>query len=364
MSLERHNNRWYLIYRPDGRYGRKVRLPIPPDQDPQQYHDEFIREWKEAKGDGSEIRPLTGLTIEKLWPEYLKWSEMHHAATTHKDVRNVGQWIKKYIGKYDAEGIGPHHVGIYQRMRTADAGRPINRTVNKEIAYLMGMIKWAGKQGHITARRVSADRLPYHRPLPQTLGVEDVTAIIRAADPFYRAYFLALYGCGLRSIEARNLRWKDVDWKQGTIRMIQKGGSTKSLPTGTALLSALRVIATPEGKREAGWDEKPVFESKKTGRAVFDIRKAIKRACKVAKIDKRVTPHMLRHSCATHLLDEGTNLRTIQQFLGHKQVSTTQIYTHVSMDNLRAAQSLIEKGLASMGHRKGAKIYRLDTVKK
>ena len=349
MSLELRHERFYICYRPDGRYGRRVRFPLPVEirdgEVAQKFHDDFIREWKAAKGQPAEPHALTGLTIGQLWPEYLLWSEMHHAETTHKDLVNVGQWVKKYLGQYDAEGIGPHHIGIYQRMRTADAGRPINRTVNKEINYLGGMIRWAGKLGHITPRRLIMDMLPYKKPLPQVLTMKEVEAIVKAAKPFYRAYLLALYALGLRSIEARNLKWKDVNFERGVVNMIQKGGSTKSLPMGTALLSALKEISPPALTLKACGGDLPVFQNPKTKKAVVNVRKAIKLIAGRAGVEKRVTPHMLRHSCATHMVDQGVNLRIIQRFLGHSQISTTEVYTHVSLENLRAAQKSISKGI-------------------
>lgn len=365
MSLEHYTGRWYVIYRPDGRYGRKVRFAIPAGQDPKAYHDAFLAEWKAAKGQESGIpKALTGLSIESLWKEYLKWSELHHAATTHRDLKNVGQYIKKHIGNYKAEGIGAHHVSVYQRLRTAEAGRPINRTINKELAYLAGMVKWAGRQGHITPRRLAIDRLPWKRPMPQVLTAQEVTALIAATDPFYRAYLLCLYALGLRSVEVRNLRWRDVDFHRQAVTMRQKGGSEKSLPLGPALLAALREIAPTKETLEAGRAEWPVFRNERTGKAVHDIRRPIARAKAIAEISKRVTPHMLRHSFATHLVDKGVNLRIIQQLLGHSQISTTQIYTHVSMEHMRQAQGLIDTGLHKKAHRKGANVVNLDTYRK
>ena len=370
MSLEYRHNRWYIVYRPDGRYGKKKRFPIPIEFQTraaaQKNHDEFIQEWKAAQGNSSEPRAITGLTIGQLWVEYLPWSIIHHTETTHLDIQYAGRRIIKHIGQYDAEGIGPHHCLIYQRMRIAEAGRAINRAINKELAYLAGFVKWAGRNGYITPRKLQSDPLPYKRPLPQILTVDEIKAILQAAEPFYRTLFLCLYSVGLRSVEARNLKWKDVNFERGVINMIQKGGSTKSLPVGPALLSSLKKIAPPAETLEACRGDLPVFQHPATqygnpGKAVKNLRPALLRACQKAGVTKRVTPHLLRHSFATHLVDAGVNLRVVQELLGHSDIRNTQIYTHVSMETMRAAQSLISKGLKNTGHRRGLKYMSVDT---
>jgi integrase len=363
MSLEYYSGKWHIAYYPDGRYGRKIRIPVPisiQDRRPaaQKYHNDFIREWKAAKGKGIEEGPLTGLTIGQLWPEYLKWSELHHAETTHADVVYCSRRILRHLGPYDAESLGIHHVQIYQRMRSAEAGRPIPRQINKELAYHSGFVRWAGKQGHITPRKLASDPLPYKRPMPQVLTVNEVKRILAAAEPFYRAYLICLYALGFRGVEARNLKWKDVNFERGVVNVIQKGGSTKSLPMGTALLSSLKAIAPPAESLEAYKGDLPVFESpKKPGQAVKDVRKAIRRAMEKADITRRVTPHLFRHSCATHMIDEGVDVSIVREFLGHTDIKTTQRYVHISLENLRQAQNLISGGINRIGHNKGGKVY-------
>lgn len=390
MSLEYRSGRFWVMYRPDGKYGRKVRHELPADiqdQDTaQSLHDEFIADWKSSLAVNDEPRALTGLTIGELWPKYIEWSELHHAKTTHRDLKGIGKHVTKYLGQYAAEAIGPHHVQIYQRGRAGESvkkvkgkpvivdgkpvPKPIPRAINKELSYLGGFVKWASRQGHITPRRLQTDALPYKRPTPHVLTAEEVIAIIEAAEPFYRAYLLCLYAMGLRTIEARNLLWKDVDFERETVNMIQKGGTTKSLPLGAAVVSALKAIAPPEDVLEACEGKMPVFQDQETaktgipGKAVHDIRKAIARACKLAKVTKRVTPHIFRHSFATHLIDQGVNLRSVQDFLGHSDIRATQIYTHVSLENLRAAQVLISSGFKKMGHLKPAPVVDLDTYRK
>jgi integrase/recombinase XerD len=145
--------------------------------------------------------------------------------------------------------------------------------------------------------------------------------------------------------------------------MIQKGGSTKSLPIGAAVISSLKAIAPPRSKLKAGGGDLPVFESSvHPGKPIRNIGRVLYRTAAKVGITKRLTPHALRHSCATHMIDGGINLRVIQSFLGHKDIASTQLYTHVSLENLRAAQKSISGGLNDgFGHRKGAKILRLVT---
>jgi integrase/recombinase XerC len=368
MALEYRSGHYNVIYYPTGRYGKKVRLVVPESiQDPGE-----AQAWHDAE----HVGPLTGLSIGELWEEYLKsYSSMHHAETTQKDLKGISKWVKRYIGQFDAESVSLHHLAIYQRMRMKESvkrvgektvPKPIPRAVNKEVAYLGGMIRWAGKQGHITPRKLTPDALPYDRPLPKILTAEEVIALLRVVDPFHRAYLLCLYAMGLRSIEARNLKWRDVNFERGTVQMVQKGGSTKSLPMGAAVVAALKEIVPPEAKREDGWEGRPVFENKKAkqGKAVQDLRWTIRTAVKRAEITKRVTPHLFRHSFATHLVDENVSIGVVQHVLGHKDIQTTQIYTHTSLENLRQAQNLIGGKLDGLGYKKGAKILKWDTGKK
>ena len=330
MSLEYRSGHWSIIYRPDGRQGRKVRLPLPAEMTKEEAliaHDDHIARRKEDQSHELNPRPLTGFTVEKLCGEYLPWYKMHRAETTYKAVVNVGRFIKEYLGQYNAESISLHHINIYKRMRMEGAkskGPGLNRTINCECSYISGFIKWAARNGHITPRTIIYDKLPYKRPLPQVLSVEEVMAIIDHAEPFYKAYFSFLYLLGLRSIEVRNLTWKSIDWSNGSIQMVQKGGRVKPLPLPPPLLSSLKLIAEKRPPEQA---DAPIFLNPHKEQPVKYIRKAIARACKAAGVTKRVTPHLFRHSCATHLMDECVNLSIIQQFLGHSQVSTTEFYS-------------------------------------
>lgn len=352
MSLEFRSGRFWIVYRPDGRYGKLVRYPIPAairdEALARRFHDEFTADWKKAKsGVPDQPGPLTGLRIRELWKEYLKWSELHHAASTHKDLLGIGQHVERHLGQYDAEAINQHHFAIYQKMRAAEASRPIPRAINKETAYLGGFVKWAGRHGHITARKIQVDRLKYNRPIPIILSVEEVLRILESAEPFYRAFFMCLYSLGLRIGEVRGLRWGNVDKETMTITVRQKGGTYKRLPMGEALKEALSGLG-------AGGPEELVFESRRRGSKggpVRDVRQAIARACKKAKVEKRVTPHLFRHSISCHLMGRNVNASVIQGLLGHAQLATTQWYSHVSMANLRDVGNVISGLISGNGTR-------------
>jgi len=141
--------------------------------------------------------------------------------------------------------------------------------------------------------------------------------------------------------EAAGLKWEDVDFDNRAVRTRQKGGTFKILPMTEPLVTALTGI---KPQKLAPGDH--IFISRRTGRPIVNIRKAIENACEAAGIVKHVNPHLFRHSFATHLLGNGINLRTIQTMLGHADIDTTEWYTHVAMDHLREAGDAIENGLS------------------
>jgi site-specific recombinase XerD len=148
----------------------------------------------------------------------------------------------------------------------------------------------------------------------------------------------------LRFKEVAGMKVSDVNMEAGYFRIRGKGEYMRVIPISGLLHEALLPLFD-QGMREHlqanGLRADLVFPSLRRGQKndgkVTDIRQAIKWACKRAGITKRVTPHMLRHSFATHLLEQGNDLRTIQELLGHREVTTTQIYTHVAMGRKKGA---------------------------
>jgi len=188
------------------------------------------------------------------------------------------------------------------------------------------------------------------RQLPDTLDVAEVEALLEAPDAETpaglraRALLELLYSCGLRVSEALNLDLEDVSLDESSVRVIGKGDRERRLPVGDVAVAALdRYVAEirpqllarsklPTTNRRGG----PLFvtdRGQRLGRMA--AWRLIRRAALVGGVTGHVTPHTLRHSFATHLLEGGADLRVVQELLGHASITTTQLYTHLTGERIR-----------------------------
>jgi integrase/recombinase XerC len=148
-----------------------------------------------------------------------------------------------------------------------------------------------------------------------------------------------LYSSGLRAEEMASLNVGSLDPWEGAVRVFGKGSRERLIPVGESALARLRVYLQKRGidllTGAGGAPSVPLFAGKKGQRLdVRTVRRVVESAGRAAGL-ARVYPHLLRHSFATHLLNRGCDLRSVQEMLGHKNLSTTQIYTHVTTDRLR-----------------------------
>jgi integrase/recombinase XerD len=182
------------------------------------------------------------------------------------------------------------------------------------------------------------------RALPETLSVKEIEALlasVKVEEPLAwrdRALLELGYGAGLRVSELCGLALRDLLLSENLVRIFGKGGKERLVPLGRAVIGAVSVyLHTKRPQLDRG---------KSKGRVLLNARGEplsrvgawgiVKRATRRAGITKRVTPHTLRHSFATHLLEGGADLRAVQEMLGHADLSTTQIYTHVDREYLRS----------------------------
>jgi integrase/recombinase XerC len=184
------------------------------------------------------------------------------------------------------------------------------------------------------ARQVRGPRLG--RRLPSFLPVDETAALLGPApEPSLagardRALLELLYSSGLRVAEGCGLDLDDLDEARRTVRVLGKGGRERVVPVGETALEALGAYLERRGRRRG-----PLFLNARGGRLTTRSAHRIVRArAREAGIGQRVTPHTLRHSFATHMLGAGADLRLIQELLGHRRLSTTQRYTHVSPEHL------------------------------
>ena len=181
--------------------------------------------------------------------------------------------------------------------------------------------------------------------LPEVLSYEEIEQLIASIDLSHpqgtrnRAIIETLYACGLRVSELISLRISHVYPEEQIIRVIGKNNKERLVPIGTQALKHINLYL--EGGRRAMMNIQPGQEDflflNRRGRSLTRVMifTMIKNQCKMAGIQKNISPHSFRHSFATHLVEGGADLRAVQEMLGHESITTTEIYTHLSTDYLK-----------------------------
>jgi integrase/recombinase XerD len=273
--------------------------------------------------------------IKDLVHDYLSWVQMHQSNDTYVDKkRMLFTRLIPFFGNQYFDFVNKPMIESYKHMRVEETRpRRIHRQINLEILCLSAMWKWAYENGKCVEEPIRMQKLPYRRPLPETLSRAEIMALLDNSTPYHRAMLLTLYHGGLRRKEMASLRTQDVNMDRRYIRVLGKGGKMRIVPMTDMLHKALAPMFDQRMRKHLdsiGHDSTLVFPSLRTGKRLTDLRRAIWGAMDRAGIKKRVTPHMMRHSFATHLLEADKDLRTIQELMGHEEITTTQIYTHVS----------------------------------
>lgn len=217
-------------------------------------------------------------------------------------------------------------------------------TIARKLSAVRSFFKYLVKQGVIAENPAESILTPKQdKTIPEYLPVDEMFRLLDSIkngnilDQRNRAIFETLYSCGIRVSELVGMNVFDVDYPGSVIRVLGKGRKERIVPIGQKALAAIRVYRE-QLKIECGISAEhngPLFLNKNKGRltarSVARILKGLVKACGLLK---PVSPHTMRHTFATHLLDAGADLRIVQELLGHKSLSTTQKYTHVSIDRL------------------------------
>ena len=217
-------------------------------------------------------------------------------------------------------------------------------SIQRRLSAARSFFKHLLREGHISVHPALGLRSSRaRRPLPKALEVGEVERLLAAVEPGDtrgrrdRALLECMYSAGTRAAETVGLERADLDLEHGVARVRGKGKKERLAPLGSHAVRALRdYLSDPARPRPALAAANAVFLNPRGGRlSTRALGRIVERACSRAGLTRPASPHTLRHSFATHLLDRGCDLRAVQELLGHAHLVTTQIYTHVSIERLR-----------------------------
>jgi integrase/recombinase XerC len=303
----------------------------------------------------------TGESLGELVSEYIRVLANERGASAHtlraydRELRNFASWVIADQGSNQRpEGIEHTHIRSY--LGTLYERGLSKASAARALASIRSWFKWLARSGRVqknVASLVSTPKLPRH--LPRVPSIEQMNRVVdtveqdAAAWPARdKAILELLYGCGMRNAELTGLNLTDIHWANDAILVRGKGQKQRYVPLGDAAAQALRAYltersallaaASPAAKSPALFLNlrlrglsKPGHDARLTTRSVGRI---VKRVAMLRGLPSDVHPHTLRHAFGTHLLEEGADLRAIQELLGHERLSTTQRYTQLTTAQL------------------------------
>jgi integrase/recombinase XerD len=289
---------------------------------------------------GNAIRTVLGPLLERF-RDHLSEERRLSENTVRAYGRDLAQYDRYLVGQghTTAADVTPAEIEKYVAIGGWSAA-----TVARKIAALRVFHEFLRRRGLAGDNPALPVRPPLRsRPLPDVLAIEQIEALLRSPhgespQPVRdRALLETAYATGLRATELVRLTLEEVDLDEGLVRCVGKRQRERIVPFGRQAREALQRYL------EAG---RPLLVRGRSERALFVTRlgrpftrmgywKLLRGYARAAGIDQTVSPHTLRHSCATHLLEGGCDLRVVQEFLGHRSIETTQIYTHLDRNYLR-----------------------------
>lgn len=296
--------------------------------------------------------PRTESRFESLVLDFLSYLELERGLSRNTldayrtDLHQYGEFLEAH--GLDALSAGPADVGDFLAELATGEGRPAysSATVHRKAACLRSFYKHLRRDELIGEDPTAALSAPRRaKKLPQVLNYAEVQKLLaapRGDEPTSlrdRALFEVMYACGLRASETIGLEVGDVDLHEGFLRARGKGGKERLVPLGRKAIAAIAAYMRGGRPKLVGERHEPrLFVNFRGGPLSRQgLYKIVQRNAREAGLTGRLSPHTLRHSFATHLLAGGCDLRAVQEMLGHADISTTQMYTHLSGDHLKTA---------------------------
>lgn len=283
--------------------------------------------------------------IEKRIEHFLEFLGAEKNASPHTiknysiDLREFKEMIKKEAGDITYLDIRSFLAHLKDKSYSKSS-------ISRKLACLRSFFKFLTRENVLKANPAAGIATPKReKRLPHFLDLSEITALLEAPPRTTWegkrdiAILETLYSSGLRVSELVGLNHDDLDFFSGLVRVRGKGKKERIVPIGQAALKAVQEYAQhkPPRERDSGF-KKPLYLNRSGGRLTDrSVRRVILKHARKVALKKEVSPHMLRHSFATHMLDRGADLRSVQELLGHENLSTTQIYTHVTTKRLKEA---------------------------
>jgi len=292
--------------------------------------DQYLNRHCSVRG----LRPKTIAAYGDILRQYSAYMKEHyrHAGPEHvstKDVLEYAQYLREHRHNRDAA---------------------VNRTVTVLRCFYRALVCLAYLESKDNPMHGFPPLKAPKRKFRDVLTAEEIRALINTprTDTVMglrdRGLLVLLYATGMRASECAQLLEKDIRLQERIVRVTGKGGNERTIPLNDTALEALRQYRTVRGRAAA---EGAFFKSRKFGRALSRnaIYERVRTYARKARIAKHVSPHTLRHTCATHMVREKVNLVVLRDLLGHRQLSSTQVYLHMTAEDLREAvdQHPIEK---------------------
>jgi integrase/recombinase XerD len=289
--------------------------------------------------------------LTELMLDFLGYLELERGLSRNtleayrSDLEQYGAYLAS--GRLDPLAITPRELAAFvSTLAEGAGGRPAAApaTLQRKIACLRSFYRHLRREQLIDHDPASELRAPRARAkLPEVLSRDEVSRLL--SQPLGpaptalrdRALLETMYACGLRASEAIGLELSDLDLEAGILRARGKGSKERLVPIGSKAVQSLRAYLEQARPRLVGQrDERHVFVNHRgAGLSRQGLYKIVQRYAATAGLAHRMSPHTLRHTFATHLLAGGCDLRSLQEMLGHADIATTQIYTHLSADRLR-----------------------------
>ena len=290
---------------------------------------------------------LESLAAEKGYSANTLRAYRHNLTELTAFVAGDPEWAHtdpERLGAVKLEQVGEIHIRGYLGYLHS---RNSKSTMARKLAAIRSFFRHQHKHHAIAGNPAENLHAPKHgKPMPVYLAVDDMFRLLDAVKPIgvlglrNSAILETLYSSGVRVSELAGLDVQDVDNRNGVMRVLGKGNKERLVPVGAKALAAMEayrqalMAETGIGSNSDG----PMFLNKDNGRLTTrSIARVVDKMARACALAIPISPHAMRHSFATHMLDAGADLRAVQELLGHRNLSTTQRYTHVSIDRLMAA---------------------------